>query len=95
MTKENDAVHEKRIVYMGKDTVVYCDGKCEKAWGFNSRPRTEDDKWIPDEDLGTAPSNPGTREGDEAKPLHDEPKLNKWCVRECERSNLINIGEGG
>ncbi len=62
----------------------------------------EDDyEWLTDDELGEAPRDPGTYEGGHAKPtvdighgVFDSPnadasKLNKWCCRECERSEMI------
>lgn len=69
-----------------------CDARCDKAWGINNRPKrrlsnNEDDYvWVGDDQLGTAPADPGTYEGDEPKPRTPEERLNKWCFRECERS---------
>ena len=71
----------KDIIYFGKSARVECDGNCKKAWGINSRP----DK--PDDELGAAPEDPGTYEGGHAKPKEGE-EMNKWCIRECERSSL-------
>lgn len=45
--------------------------------------------YIPDLLLNIAPNDPGTYEGGHAKPewrLRKADKMNKWCVRECERS---------
>lgn len=83
----------KLIQYFGSPAAVACDAKCEKAWGINSRPReqlsktNEDDyAFLADDELGIAPLDPGTYEGGDAKPLpYNDDKLNKWCVRECER----------
>ena len=84
----------KLITWYGEPAAVACDGKCNKAWGINSRPRRqlsddEDDYvYLSDAETGEAPLNPGTYEGDCSKPHPDSAKLNKWCVRECERSEL-------
>lgn len=84
----------KLITWFGQPAAVACDGRCDKAWGINNRPKEslstdEDDyAYLADGELGEAPADPGTYEGDKAKPLPDEPKLNKWCVRECERCKL-------
>ena len=76
---------------------VACDGRCEKAWGISNRPNEqlsedEDDYvYLADRELGDAPEDPGTYEGDHGKPFahsfesHSEG-MNKWCARECERS---------
>jgi hypothetical protein len=83
----------KAIVYFGKPAVIACDAKCNKAWGINNRPRVEfgeedDYAYIPDQELGEAPTDPGTYEGGQGKPQTKEERLNKWCARECERSEL-------
>jgi hypothetical protein len=84
----------KLITYFGKKVAVACDGNCAKAWGINSRPRVQlsvnpdDYEFKSDGELGDAPVDPGTYEGGVAKPEPNDPdKLNKWCVRECERCN--------
>lgn len=83
-----------KVQYLYEDIYIACDGKCQKAWGINSRPYMylngpddEDDiMWYADEDLGLAPIDPGTYEGGDCKPLSSSEFPNKWCVRECERS---------
>lgn len=109
---------EKRIRGYGQQLVMACDGRCDKAWGINGRPklffmekgeapraliegedpRDEDDYvWLGDDELGTAPADPGTYEGGYAKPsavpLTDPEPMNKWCFRECERSESFKPGE--
>lgn len=89
----------KTVLYFGNPVCVCCDGNCAKAWGINSRPRVqigtdEDDyAFLADDELGDAPVNPGTYEGGHAKPTEDSERLNKWCVRECERSDMADLGE--
>jgi hypothetical protein len=81
----------KSIIYFGKSCILACDAKCEKAWGMNSRPRDDDEIELPDSVLGIAPIDPGTYEGfgdDGGKPTCEEERLNKWCARECERSDI-------
>lgn len=79
-------------LFFGKTATLQCDGNCNKAWGVNSRPRLvpedndDDFCYLSDNELGTAPKNPGTYEGGEAKPVI--PMHNKWCWRECERSSI-------
>lgn len=43
--------------------------------------------------MGEAPADPGTYEGGDAKPTYLGERLNKWCVRECERSQIVKAGE--
>lgn len=98
---------KKDVIYFGGAYILFCDEKCNKAWGINQREKhqlsdDEDDyEWSTDDELGEAPKDPGTYEGDHAKPtveesesVFDSPnadrgKLNKWCCRECERSKMI------
>ena len=88
---------QRDIVYFGRSVVTACDARCDKAWGIADRPRVqldphdEDDyEYLSDGELGEAPDDPGTYEGGHGKPsCYDEPlehRLNKWCVRACERS---------
>jgi len=73
---------------MGQRASWRCDGQCNKAWGTHERPyatadNSEGFEWLADSELGEAPEDPGTYEGRDGKvPL----SMNKWCVRECERS---------
>lgn len=91
---------EKKIVYCGQKAKIACDGKCEKAWGINSRPivqldeDNEDDyAYLSDDELGLAPINPGTYEGGHAKPVKYYDRMNKWCCRECERCSMSKPNE--
>jgi hypothetical protein len=85
---------EKLIMYCGQKAKIACDEKCNKAWGWNTRPKIkisdkEDDfAWLSDEELDEAPINPGTYEDGIAKPIYKEHIPNKWCVRECERCKM-------
>jgi hypothetical protein len=93
-------IREALITFCGQPAKVNCDGRCDKAWGHNSRPKIydpkgdENDYYEPaDHELGTAPTDPGTYEGDHAKPLSPDDFPNKWCVRECERCNISEPGK--
>jgi len=57
----------------------------------------DDYAWLDDSELGIAPVDPGTTEGDHAKPLevNSAADINKWCVRECERMVMSMPGETG
>ena len=86
---------QRNITYFGQQIIVACDEKCNKAWGINNRPKiqfddnNEDDyAYLSDDELNEAPIDPGTYEGFEmsGKPEIKEERLNKWCIRECERS---------
>ena len=86
----------KSIIYAGHELVLICDGKCNKAWGHNSRPKrqlsddVDDYEYLSDDELGEAPDDPGTYEGGHGKPtMSAHGYLNKWCCRECERSSMI------
>jgi hypothetical protein len=90
----------KAIFYFENPCAVACDARCDKAWGINSRPKIEFDPEEPDDyayksdrELGLAPVDPGTYEGGHGKPQHPDERLNKWCVRECERSAMGEQGE--
>lgn len=80
-----------RITAYGKPMLIWCDEKCNKAWGVVCRPKKQlseiDDDifFIGDKDLPDAPEDPGTYEGGCAKPRNDAQKHNKWCFRQCER----------
>jgi hypothetical protein len=43
--------------------------------------------------LGEAPTDPGTYEGDDAKPVNKQFIPNKWCIRQCERCEMSHPGE--
>ena len=84
-------MYEKEIKYFGRITKIHCDGKCNKAWGKSQRyTYDENDKMtmLSDDELGEAPEDPGTYEGECGKPKEGEEKFNKWCVRECERCEI-------
>ena len=97
----------RNITFFGKSCTLACDAKCSKAWGHNNRPKiilgpeewiaenvsVEDFVWLADDELGEAPEDPGTYEGGQAKPCTESERLNKWCARECERSEIVVVGE--
>lgn len=95
MTTINSAI----ITYFGEQMHVACDRQCGKAWGINNRPRVQlsddDDDYVflADGELGEAPANPGTYEGGHPKPLTPDNFPNRWCVRECERSERGEVGK--
>lgn len=51
----------------------------------------DDHASLADHELGDAPLDPGTYEGGEGKPQSDDELLNKWCARECERSDIADF----
>lgn len=89
----------RMITFCGQPMKVDCDRNCAKAWGGSNRPKVqlsdnEDDyEYLADGELGTAPTDPGTSEGCDAKPLSSAEFPNKWCVRECERCASSKMGE--
>lgn len=82
-------------------STLACDGNCTKAWGINRRPfeklseNPDDVAYLADHELGEAPSDPGTYEGGYGKPSPDggPNRQNKWCYRECERSDVWEVDE--
>jgi hypothetical protein len=84
---------QREIRTFDKEEIVACDAKCNKAWGICQRPKKNLDEnepddfyFLPDNELGKAPEDPGEYEGGYAKPTNELEQLNKWCVRQCERS---------
>lgn len=53
----------------------------------------DDYVYCSDDELGDAPVDPGTYEGGEAKPTNKSEIPNKWCVRECERCVMSEVGQ--
>lgn len=90
---------QKEVIACGQRIVIACDGNCAKAWGIQHRPKVqlsdnEDDfAYVPDQELGDAPIDPGTYEGGHGKPMCPEMRLNKWCFRECERCQSAPEGK--
>lgn len=86
----------KKIIFFGQAAAVGCDEKCHKVWGMSNRPKKQlsdnpdDWEYLPDIHLPDAAPPPETYEGGCGKPERDEDKLNKWCVRECERCTMTN-----
>lgn len=85
--------YEAIVPYVGLLMRCRCDGKCSKAWGWSMRPASKFGRdgdpveYYADQELGEAPSNPGTAEGGSLKPSSPDQFPTKWCVRECERCN--------
>lgn len=80
-------IQNRERVLMAGDP--YEDGISEKEM-FS---RENDWAYLADHELGKAPDDPGTYEGDCAKPTSPDERLNKWCARECERSTMVDVGE--
>jgi hypothetical protein len=88
------SVYVKPILWFERHVVLACDGQYNKAWSISNRPNIEFDPsepddvaWLADGELGEAPAEPGTWEGGHGKPS-DPSGMNKWCARECERSEI-------
>lgn len=72
----------KRITFFGQAAVIACDGRCDKAWGINGRPKIslrhtmlpedpDDYVYVGDHALGKAPppgETVGQSEGGDFKP---------------------------
>ena len=54
--------------------------------------RDDDYEFLSDDELGEAPAHPGTAEGMDIKPQKTRERMNKWCVRECERCYISHPG---
>lgn len=78
------------IMYMGQPATAACDELCHKAWGEHSRPKRlldesgDNFEYISDDEFEIV-LYPDTIEGGEKKPERVQGRLNRWCVRECER----------
>lgn len=88
--------------FCGQPIAITCDMKCNKAWGINARPKVyltdeeedpDDYAFLADDEVGEAPAKPGSWEGPDTKPLEVPEEHNKWCARECERSEVIDRGK--
>lgn len=91
-------MNRAEIDFLGKRVVAGCDRQCSKAWGINKRQRIElgeedDYVYLSDNELATAPEDPGTYEGGHGKPLTPDAFPNAWCVRQCERSATAELGK--
>ncbi len=69
---------KKDIIYFGIPFILFCDEKCDKAWGMNLREKNQlsddddDYEYLADGELGEAPDDPGSYEGGHAKPSMEE-----------------------
>jgi hypothetical protein len=102
--KTGEVLLTTEITYFRKPCLVVCDQKCTKAWGHNGgRPelsRDEDDEdnvvWLGDNEVDLAPESgiiEGIIAGEGGRPTEPPQKHNRWCVRECERSSIIDPGQ--
>lgn len=53
----------------------------------------DDYAYLADDELGEAPKDPETYEGGQAKPTDKSQIGNKWCIRECERCSMSDVGK--
>lgn len=89
-------INQSVVPYFDKAMRVMCDRNCGKAWGINARPRVQlsddpdDFAYLADDELDDAPVDPGTREGDVAKPLTPDDFIG---VARLQRSNLQSAVE--
>lgn len=99
-----------RIVDFHGPCALVCDGRCDKAWGINGRPREQhsadpdDYTYLSDSVLQTAPPPGQTRtiaEGRDVKPSAEaltgttgHVMGNRWCARECERCGVLRASHG-
>jgi hypothetical protein len=95
-TSSTENLVVSKIKGYGEEIVLACDGKCQKAWGVSNRPNIifdeedpDDMAFLADDELGDAPRDSGTYEGSHGKPA--SPVHNKWCFRECERSDFCEV----
>lgn len=93
-------MYKTNILIAGQPATLACDGQCKKAWGINRRPKLylskdfDDFCYMADRELGPAPEDPGTYEGGHPKPQDSfDGCHNKWCARECERSEMVDRGQ--
>ena len=90
----------KQITFFGEPCSLACDARCDKSFGINGRPKKslsenpDDYEYLSDDEIGVAPVDPGTYEGECAKPINESERLNKWCARECERSVIVSKKDG-
>ena len=98
----NTIKYQKDITAYGRKMIMACDGKCDKAWGMNSREAEYNDRendpdnyeYFTDDEVGIAPEDPGTYEGGYGKPhMVKSDDMNKWCFRECERCSNSDNGD--
>jgi hypothetical protein len=79
---------------------IYLDDVASKVYGIGfpdlyhpdpDRNGIDEDDWVwlADHELGDAPDDNGMVEGGHSKPIVNADRLNKWCVRQCERSVMV------
>lgn len=89
-------INDTVITFCGKKRRVVCDRRCCKAWGRDIRTHEilegDDFAYLSDHELGVAPVDPGTYEATDAKPKSPDDFPNEWCVRQCERCTMAELG---
>jgi hypothetical protein len=82
-------INNRPRIYVGDPTLTIYP-KEKDQWLGDGSINEDDYFFLADSELGFAPVDPGTGEGDEFKPLIPAERLNKWCCRECERSIMVD-----
>lgn len=92
-----------QITWFGRQCLAVCDHRCDKAWGEERRPipkpalgckpgpsidYDDEDDYVMLADHEVELSDIVVRELGEFPARHT-----RWCVRECERSSIIEAGE--
>lgn len=84
-------INNRPRVYMDDPTsTVYPNDEYHYPPDMDDYSDENDHAMLADNELGDAPIDPGTYEGDEGKPFDESDMLNKWCARECERSDIAD-----
>ena len=66
----------RNVTAYGRPATIACDARCDKAWGWNARPKVQlsddpdDVEWLADGELGDAPTVSSISEGGDGKPQH-------------------------
>jgi hypothetical protein len=92
------------ILFCDDWAIITCDGRCDKAWGMQNRPKRmlsadpDDYVYLADDDpmIGQTPNSSELgSEGDEEKPSDSALQakysylMNRWCARACERATML------
>ena len=75
------------IKYCYQPALIMCDGKCNIAWGLS---KYNADGLRPEYVGKPVPRDTGVSEGTDSKPRSSKSFPNRWCVRECERSRMVD-----
>ena len=79
LSPKGGEIKKTQIIFCGKKATLVCDEKCHKAWGINGNGNFFKRLFC------KAPDDSGTYEAGQGKTPGSH---NKWCARECERSEL-------